>query len=398
MSGSLVIAGGDLYTPERIIPAGVLVIEDGRIRHCGEAPATGALPRLEVPGMIVAPGFVDIHVHGGGGGDFIDGSAAAIRAATRHHARHGTTSLLATTSTAPLPKIFRAFDAITAAMADPGDGAEILGMHMEGPYFAKPEPGCHVVDLIHDPVDADECARVASRVPALARITLAPEIPGALPFIRRLSAAGVVVSGGHSNATYREVRLGREAGMTHLTHHWSAMSGVRRVAATRFAGMIEAGLVCDDLTTEVIADGRHLPTSLLRLAYRCKGPDGLCLVSDAMRASGMPEGIYEVCEMPALVEDGVAVTPDRTSFASSIITLVDAVRHMVKTVGIALPDALRMASRTPATVIGRRQRKGALLPGLDGDVVVLDPRELTVQAVVIGGRLVEGARTRTDTD
>ena len=155
--------------------------------------------------------------------------------------------------------------------------------------------------------------------------------------------------------------------------------------------MIEAGLVCDDLTTEVIADGRHLPTSLLKLAYKCKGAERLCLISDAMRASGLPEGVYEVCEMPVLVEDGVAVTMDRTSFASSIITLDRAVQHMVHTVGLPLPDVLRMASLTPAEVIGVQDRKGSLGAGKDADIVILNREDLTVETVVIGGKQVTAA-------
>ena len=387
----LIIAGGDIYTPERIIRNGMLAITGGRISYCGEMQETGDVPRIEAVGKIVAPGFIDIHIHGGGGGDFIDGSEEAIHKILRHHARHGTTALLATTSTAQMAKIFAAFDAITRVMGDEEDGARILGIHMEGPYFAKPEPGCHVVDLIHDPTNPDEIRQVLAYAEYFKRVTIAPEIDGALPFIRALSSRGITVSGGHSNATYQEVRLAREAGLTHLTHHWSAMSGVRRVNAKRYSGMIEAGLVCDDLTTEVIADGRHLPTSLLKLAYKCKGPERLCLISDAMRASGLPEGGYEVCEMPVLVEDGVAVTMDRTSFASSIITLDRAVQHMVHTVGLPLLDVLRMASLTPAEVIGVQDRKGSLTAGKDADIVILNRDDLTVETVVIGGKQVTAA-------
>ncbi|NLF38147.1 N-acetylglucosamine-6-phosphate deacetylase, partial [bacterium] len=331
---------GDVYTPLRVIRNGMVVAEDGRIAYAG--PPLSIPPGatvIDCAGGIISPGFVDIHVHGGGGGDFMDARQDAVRKALIHHARHGTTSLLATTCTAPMDRIFNAFDCIRDMMKNESGGARILGIHMEGPYLAKPEPGCHIAGLIHDPTP-DEIARVLGYGDLIRRITLAPEIPGALEFIRAAAQQGICVSGGHSMATYEEVRRAAEAGVRHITHLWSAMSTVKRVNAKRFAGMVEAALLCDDLTTEVIADGRHLPTSLLRLAYKNKGAGGLCLVSDAMRASGMPEGVYEVCGLDAVVEDGVALTMDRSCFASSIITMEAAVQHMILDAGIAPLDAL----------------------------------------------------------
>jgi len=388
VNADMIITGGDVYTPERIISPGMVAIADGRITFCGKAEQIGNVPHIDASGKIITSGFVDIHVHGGGGGDFIDGTKDAIRRALHHHVCCGTTSLLATTSTTTMPKAFAAFEAISGMMGNEETDAEIIGIHMEGPYFARPEPGCHVVDLIHEPTDPEEIARVLSYARYIKRVTLAPEINGALDLIRQLVRRGIIVSGGHSTATYEEVRLACEAGMTHLTHHWSAMSGVRRIEAKRFAGMVEAGLICDDLTTEVIADGRHLPTSLLRLAYKCKGAHRLCLISDAMRAAGLPEGVYEVCEMQAVVTDGVAVTMDRKAFASSIITLDQAVRHMVMSVGVSLPDALRMASLTPAEVIGVQHRKGSLAAGKDADILILNREHLTVEQVFRSGKRV----------
>lgn len=389
MKIDLIITGGDVYTPERIIPKGFVAISGGKISTCGrmqDIPDAPGVPRVDATGKIVAPGFVDIHIHGGGGGDFVDGLEEGVRATVRHHASRGTTSLLATTGSAAMAKIFKAFDMVIKVMKQPQDGAEILGIHMEGPYLSKPELGCHNADLIHDPTDPEELDRILSYVPPIKRLTLAPENPGALDFTRRLVERGVIVSGGHSVADYRQTRLAREAGMTHLTHHWSGMVNVKRVEAKRYTGMVEAGLVCDDITTEVISDGRHLPTSLVRLAYKCKGPKGLCLVSDSMRAAGMPEGVYEVCEMDAVVVDGVALTMDKKCFASSIITLDIAVRHTTRTVGIALQDVLRMATLTPAEIIGVQDRKGSLTPGKDADVIIMNPGNLVVEQVFLRGK------------
>ena len=386
-----VFRNADVYTPGRIIRNGMVATEGGKIAYVGTADVAPAESTIvDCGGGIVAPGFVDIHVHGGGGGDFMDPDPTATRLALAHHARHGTTSLLATTCTAPITAVFAAFDRIRGLMGNEDPGAELLGVHMEGPYFAKPEPGCHIADLIHDPLPA-EVARLLENKDIVRRITLAPEITGALDVIRQAATCGMCVSGGHSAATYEEVRRAVEAGMNHITHLWSAMSGVKRVNAKRYAGMIEAALLCDDLTTEVIADGRHLPSSLLRLAYKNKGADKLCLISDAMRASGLPPGTYEVCGLQAVVEDGVALTADRKSFASSIITMEEAVRHMILEVGLPTLDVLCMASQTPARIIGVNHRKGRLQEGLDADIVVLDRSTFSVQRVMLRGTLLSHA-------
>ncbi len=379
------VTGGDVYTPRRIVPGAAVLIDGQKIVGVVDgADVPDDFERVDAAGKVVAPGFVDTHIHGGGGGDFMDGTPEAVEQAVKLHALHGTTSLLATTATAPMEKIFRAFDNVREMIGKVPGGAEILGIHMEGPYFAKPEPGCHDADLIHEPVSA-EVDRIMEYAGLIRRVTVAPEIDGALDLIALLAANGIVASGGHSQANYRETRLGVEAGMTHLTHHWSAMAGVHRVEAKRYSGMIEAGIACDDLTTEVIADGKHLPTSLLRLAYKCKGREGLCLISDSMRAAGMPEGRYEVCELEAIVEGGVAYTLDRKAFASSVITMDKAVQHMARVVGTSLLDTLYMATLSPARIIGVDDRKGSLEAGKDADVILLDPVTLAVEKVFLKG-------------
>jgi N-acetylglucosamine-6-phosphate deacetylase len=223
------------------------------------------------------------------------------------------------------------------------------------------------------------------------RVTIAPEEPGAMAFIRQLSARGIVASIGHSTATYEQVARAVEAGASHVTHLYSAMSTVTRVEAKRYAGVLEAALERDDLTTEVIADGKHLPTSLLRLAFKCKGPEKLILVSDSTRALGMPEGkLYELCGQMALHEDGVGYTPDKKAFAGSVITMAVAVRHMVQTVGVSLRDVLTMASLTPAKIMGIESSKGSLQAGKDADLVILHRTSLSpIYVMAMGQQAVD---------
>ncbi|MCD6520323.1 MAG: amidohydrolase family protein, partial [Anaerolineae bacterium] len=268
--------------------------------------------------------------------------------------------------------------------------ARVLGIHMEGPFFSLSQRGAHAPELLRMP-NAEEKEKLYSYVPELVRLSIAPEREGALEIISHLSSEGVLISGAHSDALYEQVCLAMEAGMRHITHLWSGMSMVRRIGPKRYAGMLEAALVEDGLTGEIIADGYHLPTSLMRLAYRMKGPEKLCLISDAMRASGMGPGEYEVAGIKAIVEEGggVAITPDRKAFAGSISTLQQCLQHVVQVVGISLKEALQMATLTPARIIGMEQKVGRLARGCYADILILDPVTLEPQKIFLGGRAIE---------
>ncbi len=385
---------GPVYTPSRIIARGGVVLVDG-----GAIVAVGALDELQPPaeaeridagGGVICPGYVDIHVHGGDGADSADGSVAAVRTVGRRLARAGTTAYLPTTASAPFPEIWRAFDAIGEVMADrrPGE-ARALGIHMEGPLFSLQQAGAHNPDLLRMPTPAER-ERLLGYADRLARVTLAPEREGAMDLIRDLTARGVLVSGGHSDALYATVCQAMEAGLRHITHLWSSMSLLRRIGPKRYSGMLEAALVEDGLTAEMIADGYHLPSSLMKIAYRMKGPDKLALVSDAMRAAGLGPGVYDLAGIKAVVEEGtrVAVTMDRTAFAGSITSVAQCVQHVVQVVGIPLVDAVRMATETPARIIGAADRVGRLAPGLAADMLILDPLTLLPTAVMVGGEFV----------
>jgi len=388
------LVNGDVYTPTRIVPNGVVLVDQGEILAVGspqQVPVPEGVERIDAQGNIICPGLVDIHLHGGDGADCTDGTVEAVRKVARRHLRAGTTSFLATTGSAPLGDIWRAFDRIGEAIRDPAASeARILGIHMEGPFLALSQRGCHNPELLRMPDDAEQ-ERLFSYAGDLLRVTLAPEREGALELIAQLARRGILVSGGHSDALYAQVCMAMRAGMCHITHLWSAMSTVRRIGPKRYTGMLEAALVEDGLTGEIIADGYHLPTSLMKMAYRLKGANKLCVVSDAMRASGMGPGEYDVCGSIAIVEEGggVAITPDRKAFAGSISTAQQCLRQVVQVVGISLSEGLQMATLTPARILGVEDRVGQLTPGRSADLLILDRATLEVQMVMLRGNITK---------
>ncbi|MBN1400006.1 MAG: N-acetylglucosamine-6-phosphate deacetylase [Anaerolineae bacterium] len=399
----LAIIHGTVYTPTRIIPDGRVLIEGAHIRAVGspsQVPLPEGVEQIDAQGHIVCPGLVDIHVHGGDGADATDGNAAAIQRLAGRHLRAGTTSLVPTTASAPLAQIWRSFDAIREVKAAQGermtgDQARVLGIHMEGPFFSLEQRGAHAPELLRMPDDAER-EKLYSYSEDLACVTLAPEREGALVLIRELARRGVLVAGGHSDALYAQVCLAMHAGLSHVVHLWSGMSTVRRIGPKRHAGMLEAALVEEGLTGEIIADGYHLPTSLMRMAYRLKGPEKLCLVSDAMRASGMGPGEYDVAGQRALVEDGggVAITPDRKAFAGSISTMLQCLQHIVHVVGISLRDGLQMATLTPARIHGWEDRIGQLARGRYADLLILDSATLVPRLIMLAGRQARTSETQ----
>jgi len=384
---------GSVYTPTRIVAPGVVLEDEGRIVAVGrpdQVPIPEGSQRIDAGGNIICPGLIDIHVHGGDGADCTDGTVEAVRTVARRHLRAGTTSFLPTTGSAPFPQMWQAFDAIREVMHRPGPGeARALGIHSEGNFFSVAQRGAHAAEFLRMPDEAER-ERLYSYAGDMARLTIAPEREGALEIIRHLSRRGVLVSGGHSDALYEQVCVAMEAGMRHITHLWSGMSMLRRIGPKRYSGMVEAALVEEGLTTEIIADGYHLPTSLMKLAYRMKGAEKLCLVSDAMRASGLGPGEYHACGLEAIVEEGggVALTADRLAFAGSISTMQQCLQHVVQVVGFSLSEALQMCTLTPARILGREAQVGQLAPGCNADILVLERATLTPQMIMLGGEIV----------
>ncbi len=388
--GLLKVINGTLITPYRSIRGGTLVVQDGEILGVHERDVdVPDAAELDAGGRYIAPGFIDIHVHGGGGCDFMDGTEAAFLTIAELHARYGTTSMVPTTLTAEKEALYQTLDAFEQASQNNPRGANLLGMHLEGPYLAQSQRGAQDPRYIRNP-DAREYEEILAYSSSIVRWSAAPELPGAIPFGRRLREKRILAAVAHTDAIYEEVLLAYEAGYSLATHLYSAMSGVTRRNAFRYAGVVESAFLLD-MDVEIIADGVHLPPPLLKLVYKIKGADRTALITDAMRAAGMPEGESILGSLTnglkVIVEDGVAKLPDRTAFAGSVATMNRLVRNMVQMADVSLPEAVRMASTTPARIMGIDNRKGTLAVGNDADIVIFDD-QLTIHSTIVGGKIV----------
>ena len=365
--GSLVIDGGTVITPRQIIPNGRVVVADGSISAVGAAEDI-ALPResdvLSAAVKFVAPGFIDIHVNGGGGGDALDASLESLQKMVKAHARGGTTSMVPTVVTASIDHMCEAVNTVRQAKANDMEGSEILGVFLEGPYIAKEQKGAHNPRyiILPDPKDYKRFLELAGDV---IMVGLAPELPGAFELIKALHKEGIRPAVAHTNATYREVMTAIEWGCTHIVHLFSSMSSMFRKPgrSEKYAGVTEAALLCDELTVEIIGDGKHVPESLIKLTLKAKSFETICSVTDAMRAAGLKPGRYTLGDLDIIVEDNVAVLPDRSCYAGSVATMDLCVRDMVALGGLTVADAVKTATINPARVIGIEDRKGSLVPG-----------------------------------
>ena len=389
-----------LFTNARIVtPTGIasgeVLTRDGHIA----AVARGILPGgrsdgvrvIDAEGRYLSPGFIDVHTHGAGGADFMDGSLEAIYTACQAHLKHGTTSIVPTTITSTRESLMDFVDLFNQAELYRQGHPEILGLHLEGPYFAMEQRGAQDPKYMRPP-QPDEYEEVLRRTDRVIRWSFAIELEGAMTFLAFLRAHGIVSSVAHSDATCREVMDAYDNGVTALTHFYSGMAGVRRIDAYRVAGAIEAGYLIDGMYVEVIADGKHLPAELLQLIYKVKGPDRICLVSDSMRAAGMPDGPYKLGNLETgvdcFVEDGVAKMPDRTAFAGSVATADRLVRTMRDLAGVPLYEAVAMMTSTPARLLGVNGRKGAIAVGMDADLLLFD-EAVNVSLVMARGEIVK---------
>lgn len=391
MKKRIKITNGKILTPFRVIPNGTVLIEDNKITGLSENTVDFAgATEIDAKGQYISPGFIDIHVHGGGGHDFMDGTENAFLQIAETHARHGTTAMLPTTLTSETDELLHTLDIYKSAKEKNNKGAQFLGMHLEGPYFATNQRGAQDPRYIRNPVP-EEYQKIISYSSDIKRWSAAPELDGALAFARYVKSNGILVALAHTDATYEEALLGFENGFSLATHFYSCMAGVTRKNALRFAGAIEAGYLIDEMDVEIIADGVHLPAPLLKLIYKIKGTDRTALITDAMRAAGMPPGESILGSLhdglKVIVEDGVAKLPDRSSFAGSVATTDRLVRTMIQIAEIPMLEAVRMMTHTPARILGINQTKGALLPGMDADIVIFNDN-IDIDKTIIRGEVI----------
>jgi N-acetylglucosamine-6-phosphate deacetylase len=387
----LKICNARIITPYRIIPHGTVLISEGIIAAVSEGNlvATDAI-EIDAKGKFLAPGFIDIHVHGGGGHDFMDGSETAFLRIAETHVKHGTTAMLPTTLTSEKEGLFETLTLYEQAARNNVNGSQFLGMHLEGPYFAMNQRGAQDPRYIRDP-DPAEYKAVIAHSSSIRRWSAAPELKGAIEFGRYLRQHGILAAVAHTDAIYEEVVDAFDNGYTLATHLYSGMSGVTRRNAFRYAGVIESAFIIDEMDVEIIADGVHLPPPLLKLVYKIKGADRIALITDAMRAAGMPPGKSILGNLktglPVIVEDDVAKLPDRTSFAGSVATADRLVRNMISLADVSVIDAVRMMTSTPARIAGVAERKGTLAAGKDADLVIFDEK-INIETTIIKGKVV----------
>jgi len=383
------LVNGRVILPQEMVAAQAVIIEDAKIAGIVAVDSLpAAMPKIDVGGRYISPGLIDIHIHGALGHTFNEATAESFAAITAETAKRGITSLLATTSTAPIADLAQSLAFCRQWMDERRGGSQILGAHVEGPYFNLAQSGAQDPANIRIPDDGT-VEQLLAYHDIIEIMTFAPELPGALDLTTRLTDLGITAAAGHSSAKDEDVLTAMEKGLSHIIHIWSGQSTTVREGPWRKAGLLEASLTFDGLTVEMITDNKHLPPTLMKLAYKCIGADRLCIISDATSGAGLPEGShFRMGEMEYEVHDGVGMMFDRTCFAGSTTLLNQMIPILTDVVGISLVEAIRMATLTPARVISVDARKGSLEVGKDADIAIFDD-DFTAWRTMIGGRWVD---------
>lgn len=395
MGKNLKIINGRLITSQRIIDNASVLISDGIIKEISDKKISSEADiTLDAKGNYISPGFIDIHIHGGGGSDFMDGTVKDFLTIAETHLQHGTTAMVPTTLTAEKEDLLHTLSVYRQAYTQNKRGAQFLGMHIEGPYFAMSQKGAQDERYIRKPDKKEYNEIIKEAGDIIVRWSAAPELEGALEFGNYLREHDILPAIAHTDAIYEDVVKAFENGYTLATHFYSAMSGVTRRNAYRYAGVIESVYLMDAIDVEIIADGVHLPAPLLQLIYKIKGPDRIALITDAMRAACQLTGESILGSkkdgLKVIIEDGVAKLPDRTSFAGSVSTTDRLVRTMNKIAAIPLVEAIRMMTLTPARIMKVEKRKGSIAAGKDADIVIFDD-DINIQSAIVGGEILFNA-------
>ena len=372
-----------ILTPQGWLKDGSVLIRDGKIlevTNCDLAVIGAQL--VDVKGMYVLPGGVEIHAHGGGGRDFMECTEDAFHAAVRTHMKYGTTSIFPTLSSSTVPMITQAAETCTKMMAE--KDSPILGLHLEGHYLNMAMAGGQIPENIKNP-DPNEYIPIVENWSCIKRWDAAPELPGAMQFGKYITAKGILASVAHTQAEFEDIRTAYEAGYTHATHFYNAMPGFHKRREYKYEGTVESIYLLNDMTVEVVADGIHVPPTILRLVYKIKGVERTCLITDALACAASDS--QEAFDPRVIIEDGVCKLADHSALAGSVATMDRLIRTVVQKAEIPLADAVRMASETPAKIMGVYDRKGSLQKGKDADIIVMD-EDLNIRAVWAMGKLV----------
>ncbi len=362
------IVNGRILTPQGWLEGGSLIIEKNKIKAVlnSDLHIEGA-EVIDAKGCSVVPGGIEMHVHGGGGRDFMEGEEEAFRVAVKAHMKHGTTAIFPTLSSSTVPMIEAACKTCDKLMAE--EDSPIMGLHLEGPYFNIKQAGAQIPEWITPPVPEDY-NMLLNTYKCLKRWDEAPELPGSLEFIKACREHGVLPAIAHTRATYEDVAAAHKEGMTHATHFYNAMPVVYKNREFKVPGTVESILAEEDMTVEVIADGIHVPPVMLRMVYQIKGVERTALITDSL-ACAASEG-DAAFDPRVILEDGVCKLADRSALAGSIATMDRLIRTCVQQANIPLADACRMASETPAKIMGIYDRKGSLENGKDADIIMFD--------------------------
>ncbi|WP_195371990.1 MULTISPECIES: N-acetylglucosamine-6-phosphate deacetylase [Parabacteroides] len=382
------IINGQILTPQGWLKDGSVLISDGRILEVTNSDlAVIGATIIDAKGMYIIPGFVAMNIHGGGGYDFKECTKEAFHGAVNAHMKYGATSIFPTLSPLPMTEVQKAVALCEGVMAE--KNSPVMGLQLEGPYLNPKMAGSLLTDALKNP-DPDEYKSLLESTTCIKRWDASPELPGALDFARYVRSKGLLAAVSHTEAEFDDIKAAYEAGFTHAAHFYNAMPGFHKRREYKYEGTVESVFLEDDMTVEVIADGRHLPSTILRLVYKLKGVERTCLSTDALAYAA--NGGKPVDDPRIIIEDGVCKLADHSSLVGSIATMDVLVRTMAQKAGVPLADAVRMASETPARLMGVDDRKGSLQRGKDADIVILD-RKLNVRSVWSMGHLVEGTNT-----
>lgn len=378
------ITNAQILTPHGWVENGTISFCDGRITSIKEGGIAFSDKNVtDAKGAYIIPGGIDLHVHGGGGHDFMECNEEAFRIAAKTHLRHGTTAIYPTLGAASHEIMKQAIVITERLMAEPN--STIMGLHFEGPYLNPAMAGGQIPEYICNPV-AEQYTEMLNSTDCIKRWDAAPELEGSMEFAQYAASKGVMVAIAHTTADYNTLQEAYNAGFTHTTHFYNAMTSVHKRREFKYEGTIEGVYLIDGMSVELIADGIHVPPAILRLVHKIKGTERICLVTDAMACTGGDTD--KVFDERVIIEDGVCKLADRSALAGSIATMDRLIRTMVQKAEIPLAEAVRMTSETPARIMGIYDRKGSLAVGKDADMVMMDD-SLTIQGVWSMGQQVE---------